>query len=85
MGVETRRLNQAGFIAWQGNNCFVGESLIGAEVAVEEAATIEPREVTRLLSLMVGGQAVFMALEKDAEKVRIGIPRCSWHSLARRR
>lgn len=35
--VETRRANQAGFISWQGNNCYVGESLIGAEVAVEES------------------------------------------------
>ncbi len=36
-GVETRRVNQAGFISWQGNNCYVGESLIGAEVAVEQS------------------------------------------------
>ena len=36
-GVETKRVNKAGFISLNGNNCFVGESLIGVDVAVEES------------------------------------------------
>ncbi len=36
-GVETKRVNKAGFISINGNNCFVGESLIGVDVAVEES------------------------------------------------
>ena len=35
--METKRVNKAGFISLNGNNCFVGESLIGVDVAVEES------------------------------------------------
>lgn len=36
-GVETKRVNKAGFISLNGNNCFVGESLIGVDVAIEQS------------------------------------------------
>lgn len=36
-GVETKRVNKAGFVSLNGNNCFVGESLIGVDVAIEES------------------------------------------------
>lgn len=35
--VETKRVNKTGFISLNGNNCYVGESLIGVDVAIEES------------------------------------------------
>ncbi|MGB6222452.1 integrase core domain-containing protein, partial [Haloferula sp.] len=35
-GVETRRVNSGGFISLKGNACYVGESFVGVDVAVEE-------------------------------------------------
>lgn len=37
-GVETKRVNRAGFISLNGNTCYVSESLMGVEVAIEESA-----------------------------------------------
>lgn len=36
-GVETRRVNGAGFIALNGGNSYVGESFVGVDVALERA------------------------------------------------
>ena len=36
LGVETKRVNAAGFIALNGRNCYVGESFGEVEVALEE-------------------------------------------------
>ena len=35
--METKRVNKTGFISLNGNNCYVGESLIGVDVAIEES------------------------------------------------
>jgi hypothetical protein len=37
-GVETKRVDRAGFISLNGNSCYVGESLTGVDVAIEESA-----------------------------------------------
>jgi transposase InsO family protein len=37
-GVETKRVDRAGFISLNGNSCYVGESLMGVDVAIEESA-----------------------------------------------
>ena len=34
-GGQTRRVSEAGFIAWEGKTCYVGESFGGVEVALE--------------------------------------------------
>ena len=34
-GTQTRRVSEAGFIAWAGRTCYVGESFGGVEVALE--------------------------------------------------
>jgi transposase InsO family protein len=38
VGVETKKVSKAGFISLNGNNCYVGESLMGVDVAIEESA-----------------------------------------------
>jgi len=35
LGVETRPVSAAGFISWEGNQCYVGESFAGVRVALE--------------------------------------------------
>lgn len=35
--VETRRVNSGGFIALNGSNCYVGESFVGVDVAIERS------------------------------------------------
>jgi transposase InsO family protein len=37
-GVETKRVNPRGGISLNGNTCYVGESLMGVDVAIEESA-----------------------------------------------
>jgi len=36
-GVRTKRVNRAGFISLNGNTCYVSESLMGVDVAIEES------------------------------------------------
>jgi hypothetical protein len=36
-GVRTKRVNGAGFISLNGNTCYVSESLMGVDVAIEES------------------------------------------------
>ena len=35
VGVKTKRVSAAGFVWLNGNNCYVGESFMGADVAIE--------------------------------------------------
>lgn len=37
-GVKTKRVNRAGFISLNGNTCYVSESLMGVDVAIEESS-----------------------------------------------
>jgi hypothetical protein len=37
VGIKTKRLDVAGFILFNSNSCYLGESLMGVDVAIEES------------------------------------------------